>query len=170
MNLDIYVPTGPGCEQIAPASGIVGRPEGPGQVLCYYEGNLYGSESMRHFRERLMHAAGRMVQRYPTTARICLPESALRPVGVYDAARWTVASVSDPDALAAWAGEPIAAITGHRFAPGPLDVADPAVQETLRQLRPISRHTIRSLWRSIAGQTIEHRPDRTHPFAVLEEA
>ena len=167
MNVGIYVPTGSATYGIVARSGIVGSPDGHGRVTCYYEGNLYGSENLKRFRERLMVAAGRLAQRSPTVAVVSLPEDALRRVGTYDTGRWCVAEVEAADALAAWAGEPIEAIAGHRFAAGPLDPGAPGVRETLEQLTPVRRDGLRSLWRSIAGQTIEHRPDRPQAFAVV---
>jgi hypothetical protein len=100
---------------------------------------------------------------------VSVPESTMRRVGTYDTARWCVAEIEDADALAAWAGEPIEAIAGHRYAIGPIDTDGPGVRETLEQLTPVRREGLRSLWRSIAGQTIEHRPDRPQAFAVVAD-
>jgi hypothetical protein len=168
MTLTIYIPSGRTPTGIAPGSGIVGRPQQDGQILCYYEGNLYGSENLKLYRERLMHAAGRMIQHAPTIAMMLLPSDALLAVGRYDPDIWAVAELTDPDAASAWAGEPVHAIVGDRFPCGPLDVNDPAVRRTLGELRPVKREGFRSLWRSTAGQIIEHRPDRVSAFEVIQ--
>lgn len=59
---------------IAPGSGIVAAQK-EGMFHIHYEGNLYGAENLRTWEERLLHAAGRAYQNYPTTARMAMPES-----------------------------------------------------------------------------------------------
>lgn len=57
---------------IVPGSGIVthdeAAPDARGGHLIYYEGNLNGSEDLRNFWDRVIHAAGRLAKRYPTVA------------------------------------------------------------------------------------------------------
>lgn len=93
-TLTIYIPK-PGSaieRQLAPGSGIVGEPH-PSGVLLHYEGNLYGAANLQRYEERLKHAAGRLVGRYPTVAMMLLPAAeaadALVAVGEYDAQTWT---------------------------------------------------------------------------------
>ncbi|WP_187144402.1 hypothetical protein [Microvirga massiliensis] len=71
-------------------------------------------------------AAGRLKQRYPTVAIGSFPTDELIEVGTYDAQRWTVRTVDDPDALSAWAGEAIEKITGVRLPVGYTDWATAA--------------------------------------------
>jgi len=52
-----------------------------GDGNCYYEGNLYDAVNLRLFHERLMCAAGRLVQKYPTVARTHLEDHQYIPVG-----------------------------------------------------------------------------------------
>lgn len=67
-------------------SGIVGKiiveadpDESP--LLVYYEGNRYGATNMERYAERVMHAAGRMTEDYPTTAQSVVRADALIQVG-----------------------------------------------------------------------------------------
>lgn len=55
---------------IAPRSGIVGYECEPGKLLLYYEGNLYGASNLKRWEERVHQAYGRLVQRYPTVAKM----------------------------------------------------------------------------------------------------
>lgn len=74
-SLRIIVPKPAGTRHtfIRPGSAIVGyEPENiPGGTLIYYEGNIYGIENLQTYWQRLLCAAGRCAQRYPTVAR-CL--------------------------------------------------------------------------------------------------
>lgn len=56
---------------IRPQSGIVAVCSDE-RVMIYYEGNLHGAENLRDWSERVICAAGRLFQRYPTVARTCL--------------------------------------------------------------------------------------------------
>lgn len=59
---------------ITKGSGIVALPyENEGQIL-YFEGNIYGAENLKSFLQKVLHAAGRAVKRYPTVAKTFLPE------------------------------------------------------------------------------------------------
>jgi hypothetical protein len=92
-RLNVYVPA-PGSDLgIVPGSGIVGtrQPALPGVraieedglVLVDYEGNLYGASNVRTLEDRLHHAAGRHIMRYPTVARRLARVSELVFVGDY---------------------------------------------------------------------------------------
>lgn len=75
---------------VAPKSAIVAAHEQPDcllgtdQALCYFEGNLYGAVNLQSFSERLLSAAGRALQRYPTVAKSFFNRSDLVLVGYYD--------------------------------------------------------------------------------------
>lgn len=93
-RLTIYVPV-PGSmleRVLAPGSGVVGVPR-EGGVLIHYEGNLYQVEDLREYRVRLMHAAGRLHQNYPTVAKRFVPAEEvarqLVEVGEYDVSTWS---------------------------------------------------------------------------------
>jgi hypothetical protein len=70
-------------------SGIVTRPlpegrfpkEDGAQRMVYFEGNRYGAENLRTFKERVIQAAGRLHTRYPTVARGLFPASEFEEVG-----------------------------------------------------------------------------------------
>ena len=119
MNLLIYVPVpgSPATTFLAPQSAIVGkRTETSTEwVTCYFEGNLYNAINLGRFHERLACAAGRCVTVYPTGALCAFPESELIIVGDYDAPPYRIGTISNPAALAAWAGEPIETITQQHF-------------------------------------------------------
>lgn len=102
MELTIYVPAAGTHLGIDPKSAIVGREPEDGRIKVYFEGNRFGAENMRRFTDRLMHAAGRLVQRYPTIAYGWYPEKALVAVGTYDAANWRITAIHNADALQQW--------------------------------------------------------------------
>jgi hypothetical protein len=53
------------CTDLARGSAIVGLPVANDRVRIYYEGNVIGSENLKRFRDRAIHAAGRMLYHYP---------------------------------------------------------------------------------------------------------
>ena len=71
----IYVPVLPDFLNLAPGSAIVGtsrdehdtRLFGEGLKL-YYEGNIYAASNLHYSNERIICAAGRLFEKYPTTA------------------------------------------------------------------------------------------------------
>ncbi len=84
----VYLPNGGGraTADIARGSAIVGQPEvGSDRVTIYYEGAIYGQhENVRTLADRANQAAGRMMQRYRTTAMRVLPRDVLMAVGTFD--------------------------------------------------------------------------------------
>lgn len=67
----VYVPSGgySATADIARGSAIVGEPRAGGvEVEVYFEGAIFGQENMRTLADRATHAAGRMLERYATTA------------------------------------------------------------------------------------------------------
>lgn len=85
MTLNVYVPNQGGAPSwiIAAGSGIVGTDYGD-TITIDYEGNLYGAVNMVTWADRIYHAAGRHLQRYPTVARVRLPPMELIQVGEMD--------------------------------------------------------------------------------------
>lgn len=68
--LNIYLPRHPLGTTISPGSGIVGSDSDDRElVVIDFEGNIYGAENLRTYEQRVMHAAGRQVTKYPTVAR-----------------------------------------------------------------------------------------------------
>jgi hypothetical protein len=102
MLLTVYVPAGEDTHGIDPGSAIVGsRIEGADALLIDYEGGRFGQMGFEVFENRLLHAAGRHVQRYPTRARQRVDPRAFRAVGTYDSDTREL-DVGDPEALEAW--------------------------------------------------------------------
>lgn len=77
----------------------MGRANGD-RVLIYYEGNHYGF--MSGWDEMVLHAADRLITRYPTIACASVLAEELVPVGQVDEASRTVVDITDADALQAW--------------------------------------------------------------------
>jgi hypothetical protein len=112
-RLTVLVPK-PGsraADMIDAGSGVVtdeaswtGLPE----ALVYFEGNRYGAENLRTFDQRVLSAAGRLDQRYPTVAKAMLPIDDFVPVGLFTyTADWTTSALAldpemDPEILARW--------------------------------------------------------------------
>jgi hypothetical protein len=83
----IYLPNGGGCTtaDIVRGSAIVGQPSpGSDRVTIYFEGAIYDQENIRTLADRANQAAGRMIQRYPTTAMRAVPRDVLMAVGTFD--------------------------------------------------------------------------------------
>jgi hypothetical protein len=83
----VYLPNGGGraTADIVRGSAIVGQPDaGSDQVTIYFEGALYDQENIRTLADRANQAAGRMIQRYPTTAMRAVPRDVLMAVGTFD--------------------------------------------------------------------------------------
>jgi hypothetical protein len=90
------------CTTIAKGSGIVGQPMGSDGVTIYYEGNLYGSASLRRYAERVLQAAARMRARYPTKGTSLVDPRELIQVGVYDPIAKRVTLSERPEAITFW--------------------------------------------------------------------
>jgi hypothetical protein len=108
-ELILYVPSGrySAIADIARGSAIVGKPQADGaKVEVYFEGAIFGQENMRTLADRAMHAAGRMLERYATTAMRIVPRDALLAVGTFDFERGRIQLTgSDSErAVAAWLG------------------------------------------------------------------
>lgn len=86
MNVKVYVPLHDGLPYVARGSGIVGdlATYDPGRLLVYYEGNIYGMSNIKTFADRVYHAAGRLLQHYPTIAVASVLRSRMEEVGVFD--------------------------------------------------------------------------------------
>jgi hypothetical protein len=107
----VYVPRGglQATADIARGSAIVGEPKADAaEVEVYFEGAIFGQENMRTLADRATHAAGRMLERYATTAARIVPRDALVAVGTFDLHEGRI-SLTDSDskrAVAVWWGMP----------------------------------------------------------------
>lgn len=112
MLLDVLVPR-TGYEKffagLHPGSAMVSRPadDQQGTREVFYEGNVYNAPELRRFQDKLLHAAGRLANRYPTIARMTVPAEAVIVVATYDTVRWDYAEVVDAKRLLAYSGEAI---------------------------------------------------------------
>lgn len=112
----VYVPSplALGAKSIDPRSAIVGSPSAEwfhgtagegghddGRVVVDFEGRRFNQANIITFADKCLHAAGRHLQHFPTTARAWLPEEELTEVGEFDGAH---VFVTDPHTLAAWLG------------------------------------------------------------------
>lgn len=106
----LYVPHGgyPSTADIARGSAIVGEPRTGADVEVYFEGAIFGQENMRTLADRATHAAGRMLERYATTAARIVPRDALVVVGTFDfrSGRITLTGADSARVVAAWLGTP----------------------------------------------------------------
>jgi hypothetical protein len=107
MKLNVVIPR-PGSNasvRIRQAAGIV-MYERNGALLIDYEGNLYDAENLRTYEQRLMHAAGRAKDQYPTVARSMVHDpSEFIIVGEYDTDTWSATLAPRKEvgeALAEW--------------------------------------------------------------------
>lgn len=88
--LNVYVPSAEGrayLSQMLPAGTAIVSAVSIGDteaeaVLCYYEGNVYGSEDMATFSQRAFFAASRLEHAYPTVAKSLFETKWLTHVGV----------------------------------------------------------------------------------------
>ena len=98
----LYVPVEGERTSIQPASAIVGDLKGD-TVHVHYEGSKRMS-----FDERIIHAAGRRQQSYPTIAQSWLPAERLVRVGSVERSdhlkTWIVTEITDAATLEKWAG------------------------------------------------------------------
>lgn len=110
--LGLFVPNGRRDMGIAPGSAIVGLLHGQDDdwhVEAYYEGAVHG-QSMT-FEEKLQIAAGRMIDRAPTTAFGFYSADDLEEVGKVARSEhlrgWIVTAIKDRASLEVWAGESV---------------------------------------------------------------
>lgn len=106
LRLDVVVPKG---GRIKKGSAVVAAldPEAPRRYLIYFEGWLHGADQYAHLDRRgqyeagLLHAAERMVTRYPTSAKAEVSTGDMLKIGTYTpVTRWF--DVLDEDTLDRW--------------------------------------------------------------------
>lgn len=102
--LAVVVPIADAGMSIVPGSACVAAPiDGSNLWDVYYEGDVYNTGMT--FDDKLLHAAGRLIQRYPTIARMVLAEPQLLFVGLYDYETKTL-DVESREVLDGWRGVP----------------------------------------------------------------
>ena len=107
MILTIYVPKNMKfrlASLVAAGSAIVGVPaEVPaydGQTIIYFEGAIHNPQAF-DYADALHVAAGRLSERYPTTARGATSRESLVPIGKYDTRERTY-EIFNQELLDAW--------------------------------------------------------------------
>ena len=105
----VYLPAGGNraTADIAGGSAIVGQPEPlSDEVTIYFEGAIYDQHNVRTLADRAKHAAGRMIEKYPTIATRVVPREALIAVGTFDLreGRIMLTGPSSERAVAEWLG------------------------------------------------------------------
>lgn len=102
--IDVFLPIDQTVhDHIDRGSGIVGTPEGE-RVTIDFEGNRHGYANIHTFADRVMIAAGRHQERYPTIARLSVEAGSVVRVGSYDGSRRIAVDFDRLDAVAAWIG------------------------------------------------------------------
>lgn len=115
----VYVPTVE--TVILRGSGIVGRLDSlvdGDPLLLYFEGNKFGDPgNFVTFADRCLHAAGRMIQRYPTIARGTWLQSEMLFIGYFDyeRGRVTLEGMGSKVALARWLDLPYESVPAHEL-------------------------------------------------------
>src|SRR5713226_412657 len=108
LRLVLYVPHPESrlCTALARGSAIVGRQLASGQIRIYYEGNVIGAENLKHYRDKAIQAAGRMLHSYPvgypTRAREDVDPREVVEVGVIDAKTYRIDISASPTDLSWW--------------------------------------------------------------------
>jgi len=84
--LNVYVPVENQMLGIKPGSAVVGRESvrDPDAITVYFEGGIYNQRDSSDFDWRLLHAAGRCLENYPTVAKMTVGPGQLLYVGTYD--------------------------------------------------------------------------------------
>lgn len=103
MDLGIYVPVDKALKSVLhEKSALVGHEVIGDGVLIYYEGNIHNASNLTEFSQRLACAAGRLVENYPTVAKMMVRPEQVRAVGTYTTDGWRVIEVTDRPTLAEW--------------------------------------------------------------------
>ena len=67
--------------ELKKGSAVVAVKRPSGQVIAYYEGNIYGACNIVTFDDKAVLAYGRLVQNYPTSAKFVLDPDEYEIVG-----------------------------------------------------------------------------------------
>ena len=86
VDLNVYVPVVDLITSIKKGSAIVEAPyqDGFDCIVVYYEGNTLDFECLDNFADKLIHAAGRAIKKYPTIAKQSLKREVLIKVGHFN--------------------------------------------------------------------------------------
>lgn len=106
MTYNLYVPA-PGVKHdILPQSAIVGEERGD-YIETHYEGGR--ASNVQSYEDRIQHAAGRRIERYPTSALRAWKKDELIKVGTVTRDEnlkvWLISEIIDEPALRSWIGD-----------------------------------------------------------------
>jgi hypothetical protein len=117
IPLYLYLPAGGAViHHVHAGSAIVSSSPGSGdpdeRIVVYFEGNIYGGDALRRFADRVLHAADRLIQDYPTVATAVFRRGELFEVAYFHVGRGEIV-FHDPGCAARtgvwcaeWDGEP----------------------------------------------------------------
>jgi hypothetical protein len=132
----VYLPASRATADIVRGSAVVGQPRPlADEVKIYFEGSIYGApQNVRTLADRARHAAGRMVEEYPTAAMRVVPRDALVAVGTFDlrSGRIMLTGPQSERAVADWLGMPQLDPTELR----PTGVGRPVVPSAVAAIEP----------------------------------
>jgi|HubBroStandDraft_6_1064221.scaffolds.fasta_scaffold34131_2 hypothetical protein len=103
LYLPVYcpMPNSPTAALVARGSGIVGEPLDAEFTRISFEGNLYGASNLTKYEDRVDHAAGRLLHRYPTIAIRVARSAELVCIGTWDHASKRL-TITDQATLNTW--------------------------------------------------------------------
>jgi hypothetical protein len=146
--IPVWIPTAT-VTDLAPASVVVTAetPEPtdpPGMTLGWFEGNIHRASGLERFADRAHLAAGRMLERYPTSAMRAFRPSELRLIGHLDMVTGEIHLIDQAgDDLVAWLGiepgalvEELLTTSARHMARRELRTVDPVTREFLRRHGP----------------------------------
>lgn len=168
----IYVPieNSNASKIVAPRSAIVAK-KGGDPLVFHFEGNVYNSQSLQRYIDKLTSAAGRLATNYPTSVKAAFSPDEMLPVGIFDARLNCVIELSDPEALEKWSGEAQADIAGEKLRIGPLALTQ-ANERVLSSAKYLGRSPREFAYRTLAGQLLvisAREPKNAEVYAVGAE-
>lgn len=138
---DVWVPRPSTALGIDPRSAIVSSVAQDGQThrVCDLEGNRLGADNLQSFPQRLLHAAGRAAQRYPTMGRAQFELTDLTHVGQFDLRLRRLIAITDHDALANYLSpEPVPVVLDATEARRRVEQATQTVMPTFTVTGPLA--------------------------------
>ena len=100
-NKDTYL-----AKHLKKGSALVASGTDLDTITIYYEGNVYNSADMELYEDKVLHAAGRLLQKYPTVAKSKVSLSDVLCIGVWHVELKTMVIVKEAlGLLEKWTGE-----------------------------------------------------------------
>jgi hypothetical protein len=106
LSLFVPHPESSLCTQLARGSAIVGISQQHVHLRIFYEGNVIGAANLRHYRDRALQAASRLLHNYPagypTVARADIDPREVIEIGTIEPAKGRVEITALADDLSWW--------------------------------------------------------------------